>query len=206
MTVGARVATAGPRAEAPQHTEEAPQIDLQRWTSHCTARNGIQVCIRPLRRDDREREVAFIQSLSEETRYLRFMSPLRFLPEHLLDQLMSIDYSQTMAFVATVGKAGKEEFVGLARYGRTDVADAAELGITVTDRWQRQGIARALLERLTQYAAGQGFRRIIGWVLYENHPMLALARTSGFNVRLAPEHGGMEIEQELVATAPQDAQ
>ncbi len=205
MTVSARVATAGPRAAASQRTEGAPQIDLQCWTSYCTARNGIQICIRPLRRDDREREVAFIQSLSEETRYLRFMSPLRFLPEHLLDQLVSIDYSQTMAFVATVGKAGKEEFVGLARYGRTDVADAAELGITVTDRWQRQGVARALLEPLIQYAAGQGFRRIIGWVLYDNHPMLELARTSGFNVRLAPQRGGMEIERVLVTTASPDA-
>lgn len=190
------------QAEAVQRIEVAPQIDLQRWTSFCTVRNGVRICIRPLRPDDRAREIAFIESLSEQTRYLRFMSPLRFLSEHLIDQLMSVDYCQSMAFAATVGEAGTEEFVGLARYARTDVADTVELGITVTDRWQRHGIAQALLERLVQYALACRVRRILGWVLYENHPMLALARANGFRVRLAPDHGGMEIVRELTSSGP----
>lgn len=53
---------------------------------------GVEICIRPLRADDREREVAFINSLSERSRYFRLFTPLRFLPPHLLDQLMEIDY------------------------------------------------------------------------------------------------------------------
>jgi hypothetical protein len=37
--------------------ERAAPIDLQRWTSSRILRNGVKVCIRPLRSDDREREV-----------------------------------------------------------------------------------------------------------------------------------------------------
>lgn len=170
---------------------------MPRWTSYHLLRNGTRMCIRPLRSDDREREIAFIASLSERTRYLRFMSPLRYLPRHLLDQLMAIDYQHSMAFAATVADGAAERFIGLARYALTNDPGAAELGITVTDAWQRQGVARLLLERLLEYAAGQGVRTMIGWVLYENQPMLALARACGFRVSIAPQQGGMQIEREL---------
>jgi RimJ/RimL family protein N-acetyltransferase len=179
----------------------AAPIDLQRWTSFRTVRNGARVCIRPLRPDDRDREVAFIESLSQRTRYLRMMSPLRFLSQHLLDQLMAIDYSHSMAFAATVGAGDAEEFVGLGRYGKTDEPDVVELGITVTDRWQRQGIAKELIDQLVQYAASRGYRRMIGWVLHENGPMLSLARACGFQVRFAPHHGTMEIDRQLADAA-----
>jgi acetyltransferase len=82
-------------------TEALPIDPLAEWISHATARNGADVCIRPLRPDDRVREVAFINSLSERTRFLRLMAPLKFLPPHLLNQFMDIDYDVRMALVAT---------------------------------------------------------------------------------------------------------
>src|SRR5262245_34200643 len=111
---------------------------LASWTSQSSTRNGVRLCIRLLRPDDREREIEFINSLSERTRYYRLMTPLKFLPPHLLDRLMDIDYDRRMAFVATAELDGREQFIGIARYGETDRADTVELGITVTDRWQRQ--------------------------------------------------------------------
>jgi acetyltransferase len=177
--------------------KDTPPIDLLLWTSFRTLRGGAKMCIRPLRTDDREREVAFFESLSEQTRYFRMMSPIRFLSQHLLDQLMAIDYSQSMAFAATIGSGAAEEFVGLGRYGKTDELDTVELGITVADRWQRFGIARELIDQLVRYATAQGFHKMIGWVLYENGPMLALARACGFRAKVAPQHGGMEIVRHL---------
>jgi acetyltransferase len=182
-------------------SKQAAPIDRPQWTSFHTLRNGTTICIRPLWPDDREREVAFIESLSEQTRYFRMMSPLRFLSQHLLDQLMAIDYSQSMAFAATVGAGAAEEFVGLARYGMTDEPSTVELGITVADRWHRQGIARELIDPLVRYATLQGFHKMIGWVLYENQPMLTLGRACGFRARIAPEHGAMEIVRELTSGA-----
>lgn len=174
-----------------------PAIDFDTWTSQHVLRNGTQLCVRPLRPDDRAREVAFMESLSERTRYLRLMSPLRYLPPHLLDQLMSIDYHHSMAFVATLGEGEGERSIGLARYGATEEPETAELGITVTDAWQRQGVARLLISRLLQYAAAQGLHTMVGWVLYENQPMLALARACGFHISIAPEHGGLQITRAL---------
>jgi acetyltransferase len=153
---------------------------LARWTSQSSTRGGVPLCIRPLRPDDREREIEFINSLSERTRYYRLMTPLKFLPPHLLDQLMDIDYDRRMAFVATVDP-GCERFVGIARYGETDRPGCVELGITVTDQWQRHGIARLLLAELTRFARWRGIRCMEGIVLPDNLPMIELAKSLGFH-------------------------
>ena len=154
---------------------------LARWTSQSRARNGVRLCIRPLRADDREREIEFINSLSERTRFYRLMTPLKFLPPHLLDRLMDIDYDRRMAFIATTEEDGCQKFIGVARYGETDRPDTVELGITVTDRWQRQGIAHLLVAELVRFARWRGIRRMEGIVLHDNLPMIELAKRLGFH-------------------------
>lgn len=154
---------------------------LSSWTSQASTRSGAQLCIRPLRPDDREREIEFINSLSERSRYYRLMTPLKFLPPHLLDRLMDIDYDRRMAFVATIEREGREQFVGIARYGETDRANCVELGITVTDQWQRHGIARLLIGELMRFARWRGVRCLEGIVLHDNLPMIELAKSLGFH-------------------------
>ena len=181
-------------------TAQAPADPLAEWTARAHARDGSPLILRPLRPDDRIREIAFINSLSERTRYLRLLAPLRYLTPHLLDQLMDVDYHGRMAFVAAIERDGVEEFVGLARYGQMDGTDGVELGVTVSDAWQRRGIARLLVERLMRYAAWRGFKRMCGFVLPENAPMLALARKLGFHVSFGAEDGLMHISVALAPT------
>jgi acetyltransferase len=104
-----------------------------------------------------------------------------------------------MAFVATIERDGVEEFVGIARYGATDEAGTVELGVTVTDQWQRLGVARLLIHQLIRYAAWRGFKRMCGFVLPENGRMLALARALGFEVRYDAVEGLMHISTALPA-------
>jgi acetyltransferase len=172
---------------------------LARWTSHASARDGTALCIRPLRPDDREREIEFINSLSERSRYFRLMTPLKFLPPHLLDRLMDIDYDRRMAFVATIGHEGREQFVGIARYGETDRRNCMELGITVTDRWQRRGIARLLFAELARFARWRGVRCMEGIILPDNFPMIELAKSLGFHVAHDYTQGVVVITQSLVS-------
>jgi acetyltransferase len=156
---------------------------LARWTSKSTARNGLRLCIRPLQQDDRQREVEFITSQSERTRYYRLMTPLKFVPPHLLDQLMDIDYDRRMAFIAAAEQEGCDPFAGVARYGETDRPDTVEFAVVVGDRWQRQGIARLLIAELLRFARWRGIRKVEGIVLPDNLPMIELAKSLGFQVR-----------------------
>ena len=182
-------------------TAALPIDPLAEWTFHARARNGADVCIRPLRSDDRVREIAFINSLSERTRFLRLLAPLRFLPPHLLDQFMDVDYHGRMALIASVDNDGVEEFIGVARYGGTDDPITVEIAVTVTDAWQRQGIARVLLAQLMKYAASRGFARMCGFVLPENDGMLALASSLGFNAHYDSVENLMVITR-LLERAP----
>jgi acetyltransferase len=142
--------------------------------------NGAAFRIRPLRASDREREVAFIDSLSERSRYLRLLTPQKVVSAQLVDQLMTIDGVRSMAFVATAGAGDEGSIIGIARYGATEAPDTAELGITVADDWQRQGIATQLIRVLSDYARAHGISRLTGIVLWQNSRMLALANSLGF--------------------------
>lgn len=167
------------------------------WTACARTHAGVPICIRPLRPDDREREIAFINGLSERSRYFRLLTPFKFLPPHLVDQLMDIDYAKRMAFVATISTHAGEEFVGIARYGETDAAGVVELGISVSDAWQRTGIARLLVTHLLRFAHLRGMRRMTGIVLRENAPMIELARSLGFSIAYDPEQRLVTIAREL---------
>jgi acetyltransferase len=163
----------------------------KKWTSCVRTRSDVEICIRPLRPDDRQREIAFINSLSEQSRYFRLFTPFKFLPPHLIDQLMDVDYERRMAFVATVERDGVEEFVGIARYGETEQQGAAELGVAVADSSQRCGIARLLVTQLMRFARWRGLSRLTGVVLADNPAMLALAASLGF-------HASYDSAQHLV--------
>jgi acetyltransferase len=170
---------------------------LASWTSQSSARDGTRLCVRPLRPDDREREIEFINSLSERSRYFRLMTPLKFLPPHLLDRLMDIDYDRRMAFVATIEHEGREQFVGIARYGETDRHNCVEIGITVTDQWQRRGIARLLLAELTRFARWRGICCLEGIALPDNFGMIELAKSLGFHTTHDYSQGVVVITQSL---------
>lgn len=162
--------------------ESASADLLARWTSKSTARNGLRLCVRPLQPDDRERELEFINSASERTRYYRLMTPLKFVPPHLLDTLMDIDYERRMAFIAAAEEESCDRFAGVARYGETDRPGTVEFAVVVSDRWQRHGIARLLIAELLRFARWRGIRHVEGIVLHDNLPMIELAKSLGFHV------------------------
>jgi len=167
------------------------------WATDAAMSDGRPYHIRPLRPTDRAHELAFMASLSEETRFLRTMHPLRVLPPHLLDQLMDLDYDRRMAFIAAVDDPDGERFVAVARYGVEGSGTEAEFGVTTTDEWQRQGIARRLLEQLFAYARSRGIERIVGLVLPENRRMIRLAQSLGFRAVHDPEEHIVRVTLDL---------
>jgi|HigsolmetaAR202D_1030399.scaffolds.fasta_scaffold00037_35 acetyltransferase len=172
--------------------------DAASWTTSSVLRDGTRITIRLLDpATDRQREIDFLNSLSERTRYLRLLTPLKYLPKHMFDQLMDVDGQRRVAFVATVGEGDEERFVGVARYGVTDDPESAEVGITVTDAWQGRGVATRLMQRLEDYARAHGIKTLTGIVLPDNAQMLDLARRMGFQLKLSSAERLMKITKPL---------
>ncbi len=139
-----------------------------------TLRHGARVRLRPITPEDRQLLATSFERLSEQSRYRRFMTAKRKLSSAELTYLVDeVDHSDHEAIVAIDPITGV--LLGIARYVRSkDDPETAEVAVTVADDWQRRGLGRALLDRLTYRARQEGVRRFSALVLSENQPALGL--------------------------------
>lgn len=154
------------------------------------AADGTPVRIRPLRPDDLERELRFIEGLSGETLYLRLQYSSREVTRQEAARLLELDYRDRMAIAAVLGDAADARFIGVSRYARIDATDQAECAIVVTDAWHGRGIGTELMRSLAEAARANGIRTLVGTSLAENQRIHAWARRFGVDVRTEPNSGG----------------
>jgi len=160
---------------------------------------GPLVALRPIRPEDAEMEQAFVRALSPASRYFRFMDTLRELTPSMLVRFTQIDYDREMAFVATVGEHGVEREIGVCRYITNPDGGSCEFALVVADEWQRRGLGRRMMALLIDVARARGLREMVGHVLAENGPMLALCEELGFESAASSE--GPQVRRLLLALA-----
>jgi acetyltransferase len=149
--------------------------------------DGTPLQIRPIRPEDATIEKAFVERLSERSRYLRFMQPLTELTPEMLSRFTQIDYDREMALIAVVEEDGEEVQVGVARYVMHPHRRGCEFAIAISDEWQGRGIATRLLESLIAVARDRRLKIMDGVVLRENRGMLKLADRLGFRRESDPD-------------------
>jgi GNAT superfamily N-acetyltransferase len=123
------------------------------------------------------------------SRYNRFLQHKKHLSPAALARGVHPLPGRDFVFVATVPRTGGFDVVGAAQYVRATPADdsTCEFAITVAEDWRGSGLARELLASLLRRARRDGYTAMIGLVLADNAPMLALARKLGFGVEPTPE-------------------
>jgi RimJ/RimL family protein N-acetyltransferase len=142
--------------------------------------------------------MAAFESLSAESRYRRFFSPLQDLSDTTLDYLTRIDYRDHFAWVALDGPADAEHLVGVARYVRLDDPTTAEAAVTVSDPYQGRGLGHLLLAALVDEARQHGITCFKGDVLAENEAMQSVLERAGAQFALS-EAGVIRFELDLPA-------
>jgi acetyltransferase len=142
--------------------------------------------VRPIMPEDAEIERAFVNGLSEQTRYFRFFYRLHELTPAMLARFTQVDYDRELALVAVDG-VENPTFVGVARYITNPDQESAEFAVVVADAWHNRGVARALMERLIACAKARGLARLEGTVLRANTNMLRFTQGLGFVVHDDPD-------------------
>src|SRR6185369_1640374 len=99
-------------------------------------RDGTVLHVRPIRPEDADLERAFVNGLSEQTRYFRFFYLLHELTPAMLARFTQVDYDREMALVALVEASAGPKFVGVARYIANPDQESAEFAVVVADDWQ----------------------------------------------------------------------
>ncbi len=148
-----------------------PEAPFPRARIH-TLQDGFRVLVRPIVSEDRDLLIKGVQQMSLESRYRRFMMPIRTLSDYQLRVLTDLDYRDHMAWGAVAADNPYEVPVGSSRYRRLqDEPDVAEAAVVVIDAYQRRGIGSLLLKNLTRSAVANGIRAFRGYVLKDNLPV-----------------------------------
>ncbi|EXJ14717.1 bifunctional acetate--CoA ligase family protein/GNAT family N-acetyltransferase [Imhoffiella purpurea] len=155
--------------------------------------DGKDLVIRPIRPEDAEMEQLFVRSLSEQTKYFRFMQAIKELTPEMLVRFTQIDYDREMALIGVVEHEGADVEVGVARYMSRPGGEACEFAIVVSDTWKNLGIGARLMRSLMQNARLRGFRLMEGEVLTANTRMLALVKSLGFRIESDPQDMAVKL-------------
>lgn len=145
-----------------------------------TLKDHAQLKLRAIRPDDAERERAFVASLSDTSRYYRFLHAVTALSDDMIARFTQLDYAREMALIALTPDG--EKIAGVARYHPNPDRETVEFAIAIADAWQGRGLGEQLMKALVGAARDAGYRQIEGSVLPVNLGMLKLAAVVGFTV------------------------
>jgi acyl-CoA synthetase (NDP forming)/GNAT superfamily N-acetyltransferase len=193
VVLGARVVLTP--ADLPQ--EQRPRLAIHPYPNQYTApfrlRNGTEVVVRAIRPEDEPLIIGLHARHSERTIRMRFFSLVKVLSRDSLIRLCHLDYDREMALVAVVGEGEQAQIVGVSRYYLCPETGEAEFALVVGDAHQGQGLGRHLMERLIAIARERGVKRLVGQVLRDNAPMLALTASLGLSPPRPIEDGVVEV-------------
>jgi acetyltransferase len=194
LALDARVVLCPP--DAPRPRLAIPPYPNQ-YTAPFTLRDGATVTVRAIRPEDEQLIVEMHGRHSERTIRMRYFSLVKSLSRDSLIRLCHLDYDREMALAAVENKGGRAVMLGVSRYYLNPETGAAEFALIVSDAHQGQGLGRHLMTRLIEIAKERGVKRLVGQVLRENAPMLALTASLGFGPPATVDHDVVRVEREL---------
>ncbi|MDF2976684.1 MAG: GCN5-related N-acetyltransferase [Actinomycetospora sp.] len=134
---------------------------------------------------------AVFAGLSDQSRYLRFHSPVPRMVPAVRRTLAAVDGRRHVALVAVADG----EPIGIARCIGLG-SGRAELAVEVVDAWHGRGVGTLLLRALRDRAVAAGWRELSAEVLAENDAVRALLR------KVFPVQGVERDGAELSLTLP----
>jgi RimJ/RimL family protein N-acetyltransferase len=160
--------------------------------------DGTLISIRPMHLTDENRVRGLFQTLSEQTRYYRFMSHITKVPQKQIQNFVYIDYRSEMAIVGTIPETHGDEIVAIGRYIIDPRTNRAEVAFVVKDEWQNRGIGTFMFKLLLKLAKQNGIEGFNAEVLIENKQMLAVFNKGNCKVSSRTEGRVRSIEMDFV--------
>src|ERR1700737_4264609 len=168
------------------------------------SRSGDLVTVRFVGPRDGQALQNYFRSLSARSRYNRLLGAVSELPQTELEKFLRVGDDDRFGVVAVMKIDGGDTIIGESRYAFEPASASFELGLSIDDRWQGQGIGSALLANLECRAAAFGAKRLFGDTLRSNEAMIGLARKSGFAFTHNPDDWKLVRFEKHIDTAPQE--
>jgi len=152
-------------------------------------RDGSTVHIRVMNRADEAGLCALLNSLSEESRWLRFYC-LQNSAGLAAEAHREVNLDQAFGLIACSGDG--ERVVGHAFYVAIN-EQRAEVAFTIANDFQGRGLGTILLCQLADVAAANGIKVFEAEVVAANHAMLHVFRESGFPIEVNASAGQLHV-------------
>jgi predicted CoA-binding protein/RimJ/RimL family protein N-acetyltransferase len=165
-------------------------------TTDVVIRDGSTVCLRRTEERDADALLEFLDSLSVQSLYYRFLGLPALTAARIRDLAVTDGSAGTSLVVESGGRI--VAFAGFYRDPRQ--RHRAEVAFAVGESLQGHGIGTRLLERLADIARHQGIDTFDAYVLGENRRMLEVFRDSGFTIETAIENGVWHVALSLAVT------
>ena len=165
-------------------------------------RDGSRYKVRPLHPHDAQMLQELVRGLSQESRYFRFISSMRELPERMLARFTLIDYDREMALVAIYqertpnpdgGFTETERIIGVSRYVTNPDKSSCEFSLLVADEFNGQGLGSRMMLSIIDVARSKGLATMEGLVLSKNAGMLKLMRSLDFQIKTYEEDSDLKL-------------
>lgn len=140
--------------------------------------DGTSVRIRLLRPTDNARVRGFLETLSEPSRYRRFLSGMGAVPESVVEHFTFYEPRERLMLAATAPIEGTEAIIGLADVALLDTG-LAEIAVVVGDDHQGKGVGSLLAEAVAFVAVRRGATHLKATMAADNHAMLQLMEHVG---------------------------
>ena len=150
--------------------------------------SGLNVLIRPIRPEDEENHMRFMNKLSEYDLRMRFFGFVHQFTHSQMAHLTQIDYDREMAFIAINLTEGpeKHETIGEVRTYFEPDNTAGEFAIVVRTDLKLKGLGTVLLDKMIRYCKMRGTKILMAYTLRDNKAMQALAKKLGFTIKTDP--------------------
>jgi len=143
-------------------------------------KDGTPAVLRALRPDDEARLREGIAQLSDRSRYFRFFTGARHLPDHVVKRLVDVDGKRHIAWTGLdLDAPGGPAAIGAVHAMREDDSEQAELAFGILDAYHGQGLARMLLATVIHDCLACGITSLRADVLSTNHNAQRLVRHIG---------------------------
>ncbi|WP_020406894.1 bifunctional acetate--CoA ligase family protein/GNAT family N-acetyltransferase [Hahella ganghwensis] len=170
--------------------------ELREWILLPKSKRKVE--LRPVRGEDEPNQIDFHSRLSPESIRYRYFHYRKSFSHDEMVQMLQIDYDREMAFVAMAqNDDGSEEALGIVRAWTDPDNLFSEFAIIVRDDLKGERLGWVMMRKIIEYCTERGTIEMIGSVLPENRPMLALAQKLGFAIRYDDEEEVMALRLPL---------
>ncbi len=162
------------------------------------AKDGTQIEVRPMQREDSQHLVEIFEHMGLESRYSRFnMSLPAPAPELILQEaaeMTDFERPESDGWLAFADLPGNPDTpVAGIRYIHTGPGEA-EIALSVRDDMQNKGIGSALFLYMLEQAKKSGIVRLVGLAQRNNRPLTKLLKKTVYPIKRTPDGSYVHLE------------